>query len=164
MRKFIIAALAATILAPAALSAQSYGEVRQGQREVRQDRRELDRAYARGDRGDVREARRELREDRQELREDRRDFRQNVRGNRGGYAYRGGAYRGPQGYRYRPVTVGYRFAPSYYARNYWVNDYAAYRLARPRYASQRWVRYGRDVVLVNTRNGRVVQVRNGFFR
>lgn len=165
MRKFIIAALTATILLPAAASAQSYGEVRQGQREVRQDRRELDRARARGDRGDIREARRELREDRREVREDRRDYRQDRRaGNRGGYAYRGGAYRGPQGYRYRPVSVGHRFAPSYYGRNYWVNDYASYNLARPRYGYQRWVRYGSDVVLVDTRSGRVVQVRNRHFR
>jgi Ni/Co efflux regulator RcnB len=161
MRKFIIAALAATVVVPAAASAQSYGEVRQGQREVRQDRRELDRARANGDRGDVREARRELREDRRELREDRRDFRQN---RNGGYAYRGGAYRGPQGYRYRPVSVGYRFAPSYYGRNYWINDYASYNLVRPRFGYQRWVRYGSDVVLVDTRSGRVIQVRNRYFR
>ncbi len=160
MRKFIIGALAATILVPAAASAQSYGEVRQGKREVRQDRRELDRARANGDRGDIRGARQELREDRRELREDRRDFRQN----RGGYVYRGVAYRGPQGYRYRPVSVGYRFAPSYYARSYWVNDYSNYQLARPRYSYQRWVRYGNDVVLVDIRSGRVVQVRNRHFR
>jgi Ni/Co efflux regulator RcnB len=165
MRKFIIAALTATILIPAAASAQSHGEVRQGQREVRQDRRELERARAHGDRRDVREARRELREDRRELREDRRDFRQDQRaGNRGGYVYRGGAYRGPQGYRYRPVSVGHRFAPSYYGRNYWVSDYASYRLPRPSYGYQRWVRYGSDVVLVDTRSGRVVQVRNRYFR
>ena len=76
----------------------------------------------------------------------------------------GGAYRGPQGYRYRPVSVGYRFAPSYYARSYWVNDYSTYQLARPRYGYQRWVRYGGDVVLVDIRSGRVVQVRNRYFR
>lgn len=164
MRKFIIAALAATIITPVAAGAQSYGEVRQGQREVRQDRRELDRARANGDRGDVRDARRELREDRRELREDRRDFRQDRRDDRDGYAYRGGAYRGPQGYRYRPVSVGYRFAPSYYGRNYWINDYGSYNLTRPRYGYQRWVRYGSDVVLIDTRSGRVIQVRNRYFR
>ena len=41
MRKFIIAALAATVIMPAAAGAQGGGEVRDGQREVRQDRREL---------------------------------------------------------------------------------------------------------------------------
>ena len=160
MRKLILAALAAAVIMPAAASAQSRGEVRQGQREVRQDRRELDRARAYGDRSDVRDARRELREDRQEVREDRRDFRQARRG----YTYRGGAYRGPRGYRYRPVSVGYRFAPSYYSRNYWLNDYGTYNLTRPRFGYQRWVRYGRDVVLVDTRSGVVVQVRNSHFR
>ncbi|HVF93935.1 MAG TPA: RcnB family protein [Sphingomonas sp.] len=164
MRKFIIAALAATVIIPAGASAQSRAEVRDGQREVRQDRRELDRARAYGDRGDVRAARQELREDRQEVREDRRDLRQDRRGNRGGYAYRGGAYRGPQGYRYSPVSVGHRFAPVYYGRNYWINDYASYQLTRPRFGYQRWVRYGSDVVLVDTRSGRVVQVRNRYFR
>lgn len=168
MRKFIVAALAASIILPAAAGAQSYGEVRRDQREVRQDRRELDRARANGDRGDIRDARQELREDRQEAREDRRGLRQDRRGDRrgarGGYAYRGGAYRGPQGYRYRPVSVGYRFAPSYYGRNYWVNDYASYRLSAPRFGYQRWVRYGSDVVLVDTRSGRVVEVRNSYFR
>ncbi|WP_374943195.1 RcnB family protein [Sphingomonas sp.] len=168
MRKFIIAALAATVITPVAAGAQSYGEVRRDQREVRQDRRELDRARADGDRGDIRDARRELREDRQETREDRRDFRRDNRGyrqdGRGGYAYRGDAYRGPRGYRYRPVSVGYRFAPSYYGRNYWINDYSSYRLSAPRFGYQRWVRYGSDVVLVDTRSGRVVEVRNRYFR
>jgi Ni/Co efflux regulator RcnB len=165
MRKFIIAALAATIIMPAVASAQSRGEVRQGEREVRQDRRQVDQARAYGDRSDVRDARRELREDRQELREDRRDYRQDARSDNGrGYAYRGGAYRGPRGYRYTPVNVGHRFAPSYYGRNYWVSDYASYGLARPSFGYQRWVRYGSDVVLVDTRSGRVVQVRNRHFR
>jgi len=155
MRKIIVAALTATMLVPAAASAQSYGEVRQGQREVRQDRRELNRARAYGDRGDVREARRELREDRQELREDRRDFRQQQR-------YRGGAYVGPRGYAYRPVAPGYRFQPSYYGQRYWVNDWQRYRLARPS-AGQRYIRYGNDVVLIDARSGRVVRSYNRFF-
>ena len=81
----------------------------------------------------------------------------------GGGFLGGGAYRGPAGYRYRPVTVGYRFAPGYYGRNYWVNDYARYRLPRPGSGYQRWVRYGNDVVLVDTRNGRTLQVYDRFF-
>lgn len=157
MRKIILAALAASTLVPAAAQAQSYGEVRRDAREVRELQRELRQAQHYGDRGDVREARRELREDRRELREDWRDYRRT-----NGNAFRRGAYRGPQGYRYRPVTVGYRFAPSYYGRNYWI-DPRAYRLAAPRYGWQRWVRYGNDVVLVDTRSGRVVQVYNRFF-
>ena len=159
MRNFIIAGLAAaTALVPVAASAQSYGEARQSQREVRESRRDLRDAQRFGDRGDVRDARRELREDRREAREDWRDYRRSNRG-----VYTRPAYAGPRGYRYRPVAVGYRFAPAYYGRNYWVNDYARYRLPRPGYGYQRWARYGNDVVLVDVRNGRTVQVYNRFF-
>ena len=156
MRKFMIAALAIATLAPVAATAQSYGEVRRGEREVRESRRDLQDARRSGDRRDVRDARQELREDRRELREDRRDYRRSDRG------YNRGAYAGPRGYRYQPVTVGYRFQPSYYGRNYWVNDWRNYRLARPGF-NQQWVRYGNDVVLIDIRTGRVLSVRNRFF-
>ena len=156
MRKFMLTALMAATVIPAAAQAQSYGEVRHDQREVNQHRRDLRDAQFRGDRGDARDARRELREDRQERREDWRDYRRTNRD-----AFRGGAYAGPRGYRYRPVAVGYRFAPEYYGQRYWINP-ARYRLpVAPAY--QRWVRYGNDVALVNVRTGRVVTVYNGFF-
>ncbi|MBB4155486.1 Ni/Co efflux regulator RcnB [Sphingomonas jinjuensis] len=158
MRTLITAALAATALIPVAASAQSAREVRDSQREVRESQRDLNRAYRYGDRRDVREARQELREDRRELREDWRDYRQSHRD-----VYRQGRYLGPRGYAYRPVTVGYRFAPEYYGRRYWINDPYTYRLPRPGFGYQRWVRYGNDVVLIDTRSGRVVQVYNRFF-
>lgn len=157
MRILITAALAATALMPVAASAQSGREVQQDRREVQQDRRQLQDARRSGDRDDRQDARRELREDRQETREDLQDYRRTHRD-----VYRQGAYGGPRGYSYRPVSVGYRFQPSYYARNYWVSDYGRYRLARPAYGTQ-WVRYGNDVVLVNLRSGRVLQVYNRFF-
>jgi len=162
MRKFIMAALAASTLVPAvaipvAAQAQSAGEVRRDQRDLQRDRRDLRDAQRYGDRRDVREARRDVRDSRQELREDWRDYRRTHRD-----AYRRPAYAGPRGYAYRPVAVGYRFHPSYYARNYWVNDYGRYRLPAPARGAQ-WVRYGNDVVLVNVRTGRVMQVYNGFF-
>lgn len=160
MRKIMIAALAAATLmpvaAPIAADAQSYGEVRRDQREVRESRRDVQDARRSGDRGDIRNARQELREDRRELRDDRRDYRRSDRG------YNRGTYAGPRGYRYQPVTVGHRFEPSYYGRNYWVNDWNSYRLARPG-LNQRWVRYGNDVVLIDVRSGRVLRVQNRFF-
>jgi len=158
MRKLIIAALAATTLIPGIAAAQSRGEVRGDSRELRQDRRDLRDAQARGDRGDIRDARQELREDRQERREDWRDYRRTH-----GDVYRRGGYSAPRGYRYRAVTPGYRFAPQYYGERYWINDPNTYRLSRPGFGYQRWVRYGNDVVLVDTRNGRVIQVHNRFF-
>ena len=157
MRFLITAALAASALVPVAASAQSYHEVQQDRRELRDDRRDIRDARARGDRSDVRDARRELREDRQETREDWRDYRRTHRDD-----FRRQAYAGPRGYRYRPVSVGYRFAPSYYGRNYWLNDWNRYRLARPGY-NQQYIRYGNDVVLVDIRNGRAISVFNSFF-
>ena len=158
MRKLILAAVAAATLVPTFATAQSYGEARRSQREVRESQRDLNDARRYGDRRDVREARQELREDRREARGDWRDYRRTH-----GDVYRRPAYVGPRGYRYRPVSVGYRFAPNYYGRQYWINDYQTYRLPRPGYGYQRWVRYGRDVVLVDTRSGRTVQVYNSVF-
>jgi Ni/Co efflux regulator RcnB len=139
----VMAAVAAAVAVPGIASAQSAREVRHDQREVRKDVR----------RGHYQEAR----EDRRELREDWRDYRKSHRN-----VYRRPAYVGPRGWRYRPVAVGHRFAPAYYGRNYWINDWATYRLGRPA-QYQRWVRYGNDVVLVDIRTGRVIRVYNGFF-
>ena len=157
MKKIILAALAAATVMPVAAGAQSYGEVRQDQRDVRQDRRDVRQDQARGDYRDARADRQNLRDDRRETREDWRDFRRTHPD-----AFHRGGYRGPNGFRYRAVTPGYRFQPGYYGRNYWVNDWQNYRLARP-LGYQRWVRYGNDVVLVDIRNGTAVSVYNGFF-
>lgn len=156
MRSLILAALAAASVIPAAAQAQSYGEVRHDRGEVRQDRRDLADARADGDRRDVRDARRDLRDDRRETRGDWHDWRRTHPD-----VYRGAAYEGPRGWAYRPVTIGYRFAPTYYDRRYWI-DPAPYRL-HPVGIDRRWVRYGNDVLLVNVRTGRVLEVNRGFF-
>jgi Ni/Co efflux regulator RcnB len=76
--------------------------------------------------------------------------------------FRGGRYNAPRGYRYRPVSVGYTFRPAFYTSRYWVSNPARYRLNAPgRY--QRWIRYGNDVILINTRNGRVLIIHRNFF-
>ena len=171
MRKLLIAALAASTLTPVVASAQSAGEVRRGQEEVRrgqnevrQGRDEVRRDLRRGDMQEAREDRRELREDRREVRKDRREVRQDWRQYRQNnrQAFRQGRYNGPRGYRYAPVTIGYRFAPTYYSQRYWIGDPYRYRLPRPSY-NQRWIRYGNDVILINVRTGRVVQVYRSFF-
>ena len=157
MRTMFITAVAAAVLVPSVASAQSAREVRHDRREVRHDQREVRQDVRRGDYREARRDRQEAREDRRETRSDWRDYRNSHRD-----IYRRPAYRGPRGYRYRPVTVGYRFAPAYYGRNYWVSDWANYRLHAPlRY--QRWVRYGNDIVLIDIRTGRVLEVNNGFF-
>ena len=68
------------------------------------------------------------------------------------------AYVAPyHGWRYRPVTVGYQLRPAFYGSRYYITDYGAYRLRAPGHW-QRWVRYGDDLLLVNVRTGRVLDV------
>ncbi len=157
MRRMIIAALAATALVPGMASAQGMGEIRRGQAEVRQGEREVQRDMARGDYREAREDRREVREDRRELREDWRTYRERNR-----EVFRGGRYQGPRGYRYRPVTIGFTFQPHYYSSRYWIDNPMRYRL-EPAGRWQRWIRYGNDAVLINSRNGRVLRVYRDFF-
>lgn len=158
MRKFLISALiAATVLPAGGAMAQSYGEARRSQQDVRDAQRDLRQAERHGDRRDVREARRDVRDARQEAREDWRDYRQSHRD-----AYRMPRYAAPRGYAYRPVQAGGVLRPGFYHRNYWIADPYRYRLP-PANGVQRWVRYGNDVVLVNTRNGHIQRVIPNFF-
>jgi Ni/Co efflux regulator RcnB len=138
MRKLILLTAMAAIMVPSAGVAQ------------RQDRR--DRVEVRKDRQEVRRDRRELRRDRNEMRRDRRDVRQDRR-------VRRSAYVAPvRNWSYRPVSVGFRLQPSFYGPRYYISDYSTYRLQAPRHRWLRWVRYGDDLLLVNIRNGRVLNV------
>jgi Ni/Co efflux regulator RcnB len=145
MRKLILFSLIAAAAMPAVVSAQSREEIRRDRRDVQEQRQDLHDARRVGDRGDVREERRELRDARQELREDRADR------NRVRYA---APYRN---WSYNRIGVGYQLRPSFYASRYFVADYSRRGLHQPG-RFQRWVRYGDDLVLVNVRNGRVIQV------
>lgn len=161
MRKLLMAAMAATMLVPVAVSARDRHDQRQDQREYRHDRNEVRRDLRHVRYAEARNERREVRHDRRDIRRDRRE---DWRGYRESHreVYRRPAYRGPRGYRYRPVAIGYRFERPYYASRYWIPDYARYRLPPPGYG-HRWVRYGNDVVLINISNGRVLQVFASFF-
>ena len=157
MHRLFTAALAVSALVPSLAMAQGMGEVRRGQQEVRQGQQEVRRDMARGDRSEAHKNRQAVREDRRELREDWRDYRQSHR-----EVFRGSRYNPPRGYSYRAVSVGYSFRPVYYSSRYWISDPMRYRLSAPgRY--QRWIRYGNDVILINTRNGRVLRVYRDFF-
>ena len=156
MRKLILMALMTATAIPTVASAQT-AELRHDRREIREERRDLRDAQRYGDRNDVREERRELRDARREHREDWREYRDRNR-----QTFNRGRYVGPRGYHYRPVTIGHRFTPAYYGRQYIIGNPGKYRLPAagdPR----RWVRYGDDVVLVNIRTGRVLQVYRDFF-
>ena len=130
MRKIILTAVLAATALPGMASAQMARDWHHDRQEVRQDRREL-------------------RHDRRELQRDRRDDRRD-----------GAAYVAPyNGWRYRTVTSGYQLRPAFYGQRHWVNDYGRYHVAAPR-PNLRWVRYGNDLVLVNVRSGRVIEVRH----
>lgn len=149
MRKLIIAGLMAATMMPAAALAQSRGEIRRDRQDVREEQRELRDAQRYGTRRDVREERQDVREARQELREDRRDRRQRSRN----YV----RYQAPySSWSYRPVYQGYNLQPRFYTQRYYAPGY------RVRGAT-RWIRYGDDLLLVNARNGRVIQVRRNHY-
>ncbi|MCC2977533.1 RcnB family protein [Sphingomonas sp. PL-96] len=150
MRTLILAALAAAttlsgVANPAAASAQSRYDPRferPGDRHVerRGEWRRDDRRYARDHRWG---------------RNDWRDYRtQNRR------LYARGGWQAP--FRYSTFRAGGRIAPSYYGTRYVIADPWRYRLPPVR-PGQRWVRHYDDVLLVDQRRGRVVDVIRGFY-
>jgi Ni/Co efflux regulator RcnB len=167
MRKFILLAAAAAMIVPSAAVAQRYDhsrgdrhETRQDRRDVRHDRRDIrqDRRDVRQDRGnrhEVRQDRRDIRQDRHDVRRDRGDIRQDRRFR----DHRRSAYIAPyRGFSYRPVSVGFRLRPAFYSPRYYISDYGYYHLRAPHGRWLRWIRYGDELLLVNIRTGRVLQV------
>ena len=72
--------------------------------------------------------------------------------------HRYSAYVAPyRSWSYRRVPVGYRLRPAYYEPRYVVTDYGYYGLRSPG-RNLRWVRYGPDLLLIDIRYGRVVEV------
>lgn len=156
MRTLFLTTLIAAVALPAAAFAQT-PELRRDRQDVRQQQQDLRHAQMYGNRHDVRDAREDLRDARREQREDWRDYRRHNRD-----VFRGPRYVGPRGYRYRVLAPGYRLSPAYYSARYVIADPYRYRLPRPN-GVERWIRYGNDVLLVNTRTGRVVTVYRDFF-
>jgi len=69
-----------------------------------------------------------------------------------------GSYVAPyRNWHYRRVGVGYRLRPVFYSPRYYINDYGYYHVHAPR-PWERWIRYGDDLLLVDIRNGRVIDV------
>lgn len=82
--------------------------------------------------------------------------------NRNRWLFNLGFYSDPFGWGYQRYNIGWRMWPSYYGSHYWLNDPWQYRLpyAPPGY---RWIRYYDDAILVDTWDGRVVDVIYNFF-
>ena len=130
MRNLIMAGLIATSLLPAAAQAQyrDWGIDRSEARELRNDRREVYEERRDLDRAYRYGDRRDIRDARDEYRDARRDW--------------GGGWYAPRS--------------AYHSRHH-MNDWHRYGYARPSY-NQRWVRNGRDALLIDTRNGYVIRV------
>jgi Ni/Co efflux regulator RcnB len=145
MRKLILLSLISAVAVPTIAPAQSRSEIRRDREEVREERQDVRDARRYGTREDVREEREELRDARQELREDRRDRRRSQ-------------YVAPyRDWRYSTVRPGYQLRPGFYSQRYVIANPGQYRL-RAGARNQQWIRYGNDLLLVNVRNGRVLQV------
>jgi hypothetical protein len=168
MRKFLISGLIAALAVPAVANAQTRElrrdrqDVREEQRDLQRERRQLENARRYGDRGDVREQRRDVRDAREDVREARQEYREDWRDyrhrNRG--LYRAGRFDAP--FRYRAFNPGVNIGPSYWAPRYRVSNVARWRLpaASPR---QAYVRHYNDLLLIDTRSGRVARVYRGFY-
>jgi Ni/Co efflux regulator RcnB len=170
MKKFLTAAIAATLAMSSmgvatAAEAQSRGnyEQRQDRRDDRRDDRNDRREERRDDRRDNRSDRREWRQDN---RDDRREFRQDQRAygrwQQSQRRYNAGRYYAPRGYQQRDWSYGQRM-PSYYRSNqYVVNDYNRYGLRAPP-RGYHYVRSGNDVVLAAIAGGLITAVIAGLF-
>ncbi|WP_336958801.1 RcnB family protein [Sphingobium aquiterrae] len=81
-----------------------------------------------------------------------------------GNVYRPGRYYAPRGwsYGYRSFSIGVYLNSLLYANSYWLDDPWQYRLP-PAYGTLRWVRYYDDALLVDIRDGYVVDVIRDFF-
>lgn len=76
--------------------------------------------------------------------------------------YRPNPYRYPHGYAYRRWHVGLILPSILFSSSYYFDDYHLFGLYSPP-LYYRWIRYGPDLLLVNTRNGHVRDVHYGAF-
>lgn len=149
MRRIIFGGVLATLVLPAAVLAQT-SEIRKDERKVDRQTEQLQRAVDSGDLKDIEEQARDTRKAQQELREDRDKFasKQYVA------PYRDWTYSTP--------ALGTQLRSGFYGTRYTVAHPDGYKLRKAK-RNQRWVRYGDDLLLVNVRSGRVLEVASGRF-
>ena len=98
----------------------------------------------------------------QDRRDDRRDWRHDRRDDRRDWRQERRDWRAP--FAYRSFGVGVIAPRAYWGQSYYYNDWSAHRLPRPDRPYYRYVRHYGDLLLINTRNGRVVSVHRNYFR
>jgi hypothetical protein len=77
--------------------------------------------------------------------------------------FRPGRYHAPyRDQHYRRISIGFSLGSAFFGPRFWINAPWQYRLPAA-YGSYRWVRYYDDVLLVDVRNGHVVDVIRDFF-
>lgn len=77
-------------------------------------------------------------------------------------AFHAARYRWPYGYAYHRYVVGYRLPHRFWMHDYYVTDYALYDLDPPP-PNFAWLRYGPDLVEIDTTTGAIAQIIYGFF-
>jgi Ni/Co efflux regulator RcnB len=149
MRKLILSAIALALIVPASASAQT-AEIRKDERRATEQNDQLQRAVATGDPRHIEKQARDARKAGEELREDKDHFARNH------YVapYRNWTYDTPE--------PGTKLRSRFYSSRYNVKHPDGYELQSAKH-NQRWVRYGDDLLLVNVRTGRVVEVARGRF-
>jgi Ni/Co efflux regulator RcnB len=76
--------------------------------------------------------------------------------------FHAGAYRQPHGWYSHHWAIGERLPRGWFARDYWINDWAIYGLWAP-VDGLIWVRVGPDAMLVDPVTGAIVAVDYGLF-
>ena len=149
MRKIFLGAMMATVLVPPAAAAQT-GEIRKDERKLDKQNEQLQSAVESGNLRDIEKHAKGARKAGQELREDRDHFARKH-------------YVAPYGnWSYTALTPGSTLRSRFYGTSYAVAHPDGYGL-RQANRNERWVRYGDDLVLVNMRSGRVLEVAPGRF-
>jgi Ni/Co efflux regulator RcnB len=76
--------------------------------------------------------------------------------------FRAGGYRPPRGYFARRWGWGEILPPAFWARDYWIVDFADYDLPPPPYGAI-WVRVGDDALMIDQGSGEIIEVAYGVF-
>ena len=88
-----------------------------------------------------------------------RNYHQNFRATQ---RFRAPAYRRPPGFYTRRWSWGETLPISFWARDYWLNDFRIYDLPPPPYGAV-WVRVGDDALLIDQDSGEIIEVEYGVF-
>jgi len=144
MNKIFLVTIIAAVALPTIGHAQTH-EIRKDEMKVQAQHEDLQDAVDNGDHKDIKKQAKDVRKAETELREDRQHHARTH-------------YVAPySNWSYAAVARGDKLRSRFYADRYAISDPGMYQL-HPAARNQLWIRYGDDLVLVNRRNGRVIDV------